>query len=77
MVPERAVVERGWFGCDRCAAVRTRDVLAGAAETYERAGLRLVGRCRGEHVAQAVARIRCGTMRAVSLRVLDGSAPLC
>lgn len=78
MVPERAVVERGWFGCDRCSAARTHDVLAGAADVYERAGLRLVGRCRGEHVPQTVECMRCGTMRAVSLRrVLDGSAPLC
>lgn len=78
-VPERiGVGERGYFGCPRCRATKTRGVLAGAPGVFRTHGLELVGRCRGEYVPQAATCLTCGTRRSVSLAQLNyGTAPLC
>lgn len=78
-VPERiASGERGYFGCPRCRAVRTREVLEDAPEVFRKHGLQLEARCRGEYVPQEAQCLTCGIRRKVALAELrDGTAPLC
>lgn len=78
-VPERiGSSERGYFGCPRCLAARTREALDEAPEVFRKHGLQLVGRCRGEYVPQEAECLTCGTRRKVAPAELrDGTAPLC
>lgn len=78
-VPERiGDGDRNYYGCPRCSAAHTSEVLAGADAVYEANGLRLLARCRGEYVPQPAECITCGVIRRVSLAALKaGAAPLC
>lgn len=78
-VPERIRgTDRDYYGCPRCAATRTRDVLSEASEVFRAHGLELLERARGEYAPQAATCLTCGTRRNVALAQLrDGTAPLC
>jgi hypothetical protein len=78
-VPERIRgSDRDYYGCPRCQAAKTREVLGEAPDVFRAHGLELVGRARGEYVHQAAVCLTCGTRRKVALADLrDGTAPLC
>jgi len=78
-VPERISSGRpGWFGCERCSAVRKHAVLADAERVFRDNGLELLAPCRGEYVPHRVRCMTCGVERLVSYDDLKRrSAPLC
>jgi len=69
---------RGWYGCERCAADRKRQVRNDAPALFEANGLELLTPCRGEYVPQRARCAKCGAERHVSYHDLHcGTAPAC
>ena len=80
-VPERIKSSRsrpGWYSCQRCAADRKQRIREDAPTLFESNGLRLLGPCRGEYVAQHTECMTCGAERWVSYSdLLSGTDAEC